>query len=315
MRLVVLYIVLLSIVIGNVNADTSKVSLAVSQTVSHPALDETLRGILDELNKQGFVIGDNLDYKYFCAQGDVILSNQIAAKIISNRPDYAISIGTTSSQSLLNANRANDIPIIFSSVTDPVAAKLVKDLNAPEKNITGVSNFIDVGPQLDLFKKILPNLSKVGFVYNSGEVNSVKILQVLKEAAATRNIEIITSVATKASDVSQGINKLVGKVDAIFISNDNTALSAFSVIVKIALANKVPLFVSDTDLVSQGALASMGPSQYELGRQAGKMIVRLIKGEKISNIRLEFPSKIDVVINEKIAKELGITIPKELLKK
>ena len=152
MRLVVLYIVLLSIVIGNVKADTSKVSLAVSQTVSHPALDETLRGILDELNKQGFVIGDNLDYKYFCAQGDVILSNQIAAKIISNGPDYAISIGTTSSQSLLNANRANDIPIIFSSVTDPIAAKLVKDLNAPEKNITGVSNFIDVGPQLDLFK-------------------------------------------------------------------------------------------------------------------------------------------------------------------
>lgn len=280
-------------------------NIDVIQTVAHPALDNTYKGIIDKLASEN--IKPNI--KFANAQGDLVLSNQIAQKFISEKPDAIISIATLASQSVVNANRNSDIPVIFSSVTDPKEAGLLKD-NA---EVTGVSNFIPLDEQLKLFKEILPNLTRLGIIYNPGEVNSIKILAHLKEIAVQYNIEIIAATASKTTEVSSSINKLIGNVDAVFISNDNTALSAFGTIARISLENEIPVFVSDTDMVEYGALAALGPNQYELGKQTAEIVMRVLKGEKAKTIAVEYPKTIELVINEKISEKLGVKFSKEIL--
>lgn len=288
----------------------------IIQTISHPALDRTREGAIDQLALEGFVDGENIKIQFANAQGDLALSNQIAQKFASKNPDVIIAIPTTAAQSAMVATRGKNIPVVFSSVTDPVDAGLVKDLSAPKANITGVSNFIELDEQILLYKQILPKMTKLGFIYNTGEANSIKILEALKEKASEYGIEVISVVANRTTEVSGAVSKIISKkVDAIFISNDNTALAAFGVITKAALSARIPVFVSDTDMVKKGALASLGPNQYEIGRQTGKMVAAILHGKKIKDIGVEFPTKVELVLNVELAKELGITFSEEVLNK
>ena len=284
----------------------------IIQIVAHPALDITRKGMIDQLALDGFIDGKNISIKFANAQGDLVLSNQIARKFASEEPDCIVAIGTTAAQSVARTNKK----VVFSSVTDPLGVKLVNNLVTPEANVTGVSNFVRLDEQMQLFKSILPKMRRLGFIYNPGdEANSGKILQELKIQAAKQDIEIISAVASKATEVSVATDKLIGKVDAIFISNDNNALSAFAIITKTAFAARIPVFVSDTDLVENGALASLGPNQYEIGKQTGKMVSAILHGKPIKDLPVEFPLKKELVLNQKLAQELGIIFPEELLLK
>lgn len=311
-KLIVLIIGILSFYSLAHGANNLK-QVSIIQTIAHPALDQTYKGIIDELSSQGFIDNETVKINFSIAQGDPSLSNQIAQKFVSKNSDIIVAIGTTSSQSAMSATRKYKLPIIFSSVTDPIDAGLLNNLNQPEKNITGVSNSIELDQQLFLFKKIIPSLTKLGFIYNPGENNSVRILQLLKDISKSHNIEIITSVASRTSEISTAANKLINKVDAIFVSNDNTALSAFGIITKLASKNKIPIFVSDTDIVKNGALASLGPNQYQIGRQTGKMIISNLNGKSIHDMPVEFPKNIELIINQKIAKDLGVIFPEDII--
>ncbi len=313
--------IIIALIIGalllNISAysqDTLK-KVYIIQTIAHPALDRTYEGIIAGLSAEGFVDGKNIELKFANAQGDIVLSNQIAQKFVSSDPSVIVAIATSAAQSAASATRNNDIPVVFSSVTDPIGAGLVKNLNQPGANVTGVSNFVKLDQQLELFKQVLPKLSKLGFIYNSGEANSVKILESLQAEAKLQGVEIVTSVAGKTTEVLAATNKLIGKVDAIFISNDNTALAAFGVITKSALAAKIPVFVSDTDMVINGALAALGPNQYNLGKQTAKIITAILNGKPIKDLPVEFPQAVELVLNEKIATELGISFSPETLAK
>jgi putative ABC transport system substrate-binding protein len=290
-------------------------TLYISQIISHPALDATRKGILDELRAEGFIEGKNLIYKFATSQGDLTLSSQIASKFLSLKPKVIVAIGTGAAQPLVKQGANKKIPIVFSSITDPIGAGLIVNSAKNGGNVSGVSNFIELKSQLDLFKKIVPHLTKLGFIYNQGEVNSIKILKELKAIAADENISIIESGVNRTVEISSATNKLIGKVDAIFISNDNTALSAFKVIATIADYNKIPLFVSDTDLIKQGALASLGPNQYELGRQTGKMIAKIFNGKNIEDMKVEYPQKITLAINIKQANKIKVSIPAAVIAK
>jgi putative ABC transport system substrate-binding protein len=307
-KIVIVAIVIAILSLSLAKAKDNRKTLYISQVVNHPALDITRQGIIDELEKQGFYAGKNLNYEFATSQGDIVISNQIAKKFISKQPDCIIAIGTTVAQSLANANKEAKIPLIYSSVTDPSSASLVN-------NITGVSNFIGLSKQLTFYKEMMPSLTKLGFIYNPGEVNSVQILNLLKKESNNFNIEITSTVANKTSDIAMATAQLVGRVDAIFISNDNTALSAFNLIAKICQQSKIPLFVSDTDLVEQGALASIGPNQYDIGIQTGKMAARILNGTNISDIKPELPKDLKIVINNKLAKKIGFTIPDQIIAK
>lgn len=281
------------------------IEVVILQIVDHPALTATRRGIEDELKMAA------ISYQYESAQGNPALASQIAQKFVGSDPKVLVGIGTAASQALAAEDRLQ-IPIVFSSVTDPLKAKLLTNLKHPEGIVTGVSNYIEISKSLDFLKKVLPNLSKLGIIYNPGEVNSVLLVEETKNKASHFGISVVTAVANNSAEVSTATRRLMNEVDAIFINNDNTALSAFESITKIAAQHNKPVFVSDIDLVKQGALGALGPNQYMLGRQTGKMILKILKGEKIQEIPVEFPDKTDTVINMETLKRLNLTLPSGL---
>lgn len=281
-------------------SDSPKITrISISQVIEHPALNETRRGIIDGLKKAGFEVGKNLILDIEFAQGKSDVAMQIAQKFIGTSPNVMVGIGTTSSQALAFLAKRKNIPVVFASVTDPLGAKLVKTLNQPGYLVTGVSNFTALKPQFELFKKQIPHLKRLGVVYNPGEANSLAMLEKSMEAAKEMGLKIVPSPALKTSEVSVATRNLIGKAEAIFINNDNTALAAFESVVKAASEGHMPVFASDTDMVERGAAAALGPNQYELGIQAANLIVKILKGDSPSTMPVEFPIKLETKINPK----------------
>lgn len=287
----------------------------ISKVIEHPALDETERGMVDYLLENDYTKVAKLDLRVSSAQGSSLLAAQIASKFMGNDPDVVVGIGTISAQSLAKYAVQGQTKLVFSSVTDPLGAKLIVSGEKLQRNITGVSNFVDLEPQIALFKEVLPNLKLLGVIYNPSEINSYAINAKLNEICPKYGITVIKVGATRTGEVPQATLSIIEKVDAFFISNDNTALSALPTIINIANKSKKPVFVSDVDAVSQGALLALGPNQYDLGRQTGKMIVELLKGVELIKLPVQYPLKTDLVVNLKAADTIGITLPKSVLKK
>lgn len=290
-----------------------KYKVYISQLVKHPALDETTRGIIEGLKERGYINGSNIEIQTADAQGNVTLATQIAQNFVNSEPDIVVGVATIAAQSLYKYAREGRTKLVFASVTDPVAAKLAQSIDQPGGNTSGVSNYVDLVPQIEMFKKLVPDLQKLGFIYNPGEMNSLSLINKLKEECAKLEIELVTMAATKSSEVQQSVRNLAQKVDAIFVSNDNTALSALKTIANESTRQNIPVFVSDTDIVNQGALAALGPSQYDVGVKTAEMIDRVLKGEDISNISVEFPDKMELVINLKAAAAIGVVVPDEMI--
>ncbi|WP_339051765.1 ABC transporter substrate-binding protein [Candidatus Lariskella endosymbiont of Epinotia ramella] len=206
--------------------------------------------------------GQNLELHVESSQGSQSLAAQIASKFVSQNPDVLVAVGTISAQSFLKHIAQNKkLQLVFSSVSDPKAARLTNVQGKSTQNISGVSNFIDLKSQIELFTKLQPNLKRLGILYNPGEANSVTILGQLIEVCRTFGIEIVTQTASRTSEIAQATAKLASNVDAIFINNDNTALNSIKIIISIAAKQNVPVYVSDTDCVEFGALAALGANQ------------------------------------------------------
>ncbi len=296
---------------SNSDANLKPIKIAILQIVEHEALNATRRGIVDELKASG----KNFDIVYESAQGNPALASQIAQKFVGMSPEILVGLGTTATQSLISSNRTQKIPLIFSSVTDPISSRIVKNLKEPGDSVTGASNYIDPQRQFETFKEILPNLKRLGVIYNPGEANSVVLLDSMEKIAPNLGLTLVNAAANGSVQVADATLSLIGKVDAIFINNDNTALSAFDSIVKIATQHDIPVFVSDTDMLNKGALAALGPDQYDLGRQTGKLILRVLEENNPGSIPVLFPEKVELLINFKAAKALNLTIPQSVIEK
>lgn len=286
------------------------INIYISKIVDHPALDATAKGIVDALKAAGYD-GSKINVRIESAQGNPVLAQQIASKFFNLKPTLVVGIGTVSAQSFAKQALEKKVKLVFSSITDPAGAGLV---TKEPGSIYGVSNFIDLEPQLALFKEIMPKLKTIGVLYNPGEGNSVSIVKKLEVVCPKLGLKLATQTIAKTADVAQGITKLAQTVDAIFISNDNTALSAMPLIIKTAEKAGIPVFVSDTDAVETGAVAALGPNQYEVGQQTGRMMVHLLRGQPMP-AAVEYPSKTDLMLNLDGATKVGITIPKALMQK
>ena len=290
---------LISIIIAlllSSNAFAAKI--LISKTIDHPALDATTRGIIAGLASAGYENGKGSEIRIESAQGNAPLASQIASKFVSQNPDIVIGVGTVSAQSFIKYAASRRVKMVFSTVTDPLGASLVKSLDKPGNNISGVSNFVPLEPQLELFKKMQPNLKKLGILYNPAELNSVSIVKKLEILCPKLGLILVKQTITKTSDAAQNTAKLASDVDAIFISNDNTALSALQSIIAASKKARIPVYVSDTDAVKLGAKAALGPDQYEIGLQTARMIVRVLKGGDINMMKVEFPDKTDLVMGK-----------------
>jgi putative ABC transport system substrate-binding protein len=205
-------------------------------------------------------------------------------------------------------------PMLFTAVTDPLAAGLVKDLNQPGGNITGVSDLLPVGEHMANVKRILPELQKLGVLYNAGEANSKVTVKRIRETGKVMGFVVVDATVTKSSDVYQATQSLIGKVDAIFVPTDNTVVSALESAIKVCTTHKVALFCADVDSVARGAVAAMGFDYYKHGRQTGAMARRILGGAKPAQTAVETQKQLQLHINLQYADQMGVTIPTSVLK-
>ena len=294
-------------------AKAAEKHVAITQIVEHPALDACRKGVKDELAEQGYVVGKNLKWSFESAQGAPSTAAQIAKKFAGENPDVVVGIATPSAQAL--ASSARGIPLVFSAVTDPVGAKLVKSMDkANGGNITGVSDLSPIDSHMALVKTIVPQAKKLGVIYNPGEANSATLVNLVKKYAPAHGMEVVEAGAPKSSDVLAAARSLVGKVDAIYVPTDNTVVSAFEAVVKVAKQSKIPVISADTDSVKRGAIAAQGFNYYDLGRQTGKMVVAILNGKKAGEIQPQGVSKTELYVNPESAKEMGVTLSDDLIK-
>lgn len=295
-------------------ADEDKIQIGISQIVEHPALDATRKGFIDYLNENGYPEGEKVEYTYKNAQNNRPVSGQIAKQLVGSEVDLILTIATPSSQDV--AALTDKIPVLFSAVTDPVAAGLVKSLEKPGGNISGTMDKSPVSAQMDILTEVIPEAKTIGTIYNAGEVNSVSSVKDLKAELKKRNMKLVEATAANSSAVKMGAESLVGKVDAIHIPTDNTVVLAFESVVKVCVDNKIPLFAADTDSVKRGAIAALAVDYYKLGRQTGEMAKRILDGKaKIGETPVEYQKELLLYLNPSSAEKMGVDIPKSVMKK
>ncbi len=262
-----------------------KPTVGILQIIEHPALNKTRDGLIARLKENAITT------EVQNAQGNPALAAQIAQKFVANGVKVIVALGTTAAQAAASAAKARKIPVVFSSVTDPLGAKLVKNLKEPGVPVTGVSNAISALEVLSFVKGEQPTIKRLGVIYNPGEANSVSTLVEMKTVAKALDFEIVAVSATKSAECTAAAQNLVGKVGAILINNDNTALSAFEAIAKVAEKAELPLYASDHDVLSQGATATYGPDQYVIGTQTAKMVIEVLGGRHPEDMEVTFPER------------------------
>lgn len=293
----------------SIMAKTAKV--AVSQIVEHPALDATRQGLLDGLKAKGYEEGKNLEFDNKTAQGNPAIAVQIARQFVGENPDVLVGIATPTAQALVSATKT--IPIVFTAVTDPVGAKLVKQLEQPGKNVTGLSDLSPVEQHVELIKEILPNVKSIGVVYNPGEANAVSLMELLKLSAAKHGIKLVEATALKSADVQSATQAIAEKSDVIYALIDNTVASAIEGMIVAANQAKTPVFGAATSYVERGAIASLGFDYYQIGVQTADYVAAILEGKEPGSLDVQVAKGSDLVINKTAAEQLGITIPEAVL--
>lgn len=296
-------------------ADTDKPAktLAITQIVEHPSLDEMRRGIIDELADNGYVEGQNLKVNFQSAQGNTATAGQIAKQFAGDNPDAIVAISTPSAQSIVASTKT--VPVIYTAISDPVAAKLINENDVPiQSNVTGLSSELPIEPQLDNIQKIVPNAKTIGYVYSPGEVNSVVVLNQLKQAAPARGLKILDVTANRPTDVAMATRSLSGRADVIYTSLDNNVVSAFEAMAGAANELDIPVIASDEFSVRRGATAALGVNDYDFGRTTGKMVYRVLNGEAVNTIKPEVMNTLTLYASPKHAAEQGVSLSADLLK-
>lgn len=289
--------------------DNKTYKIAISQIVEHPSLDATREGFMAALKDAGLVEGQNLQVDYNNAQGDQPNNMAIAQKIAGGDYDLVLAIATPPAQAV--AQQVKNSPILFAAVTDPIDAKLVDNLDHPGGNISGAS---DTNPEaitklMDFIAANFKDVKKVGVVLNQGEPNAVIMTDQAEKALKAHGIELVKATVTNTSEVKQAAESLVGRVDALYITLDNTVVEAVSTVIQVANEHDIPFFSSDRDTVERGAFATVGFKYYDHGYQVGQMAVDVLKnGKKVGDMKVTVPDKLDLILNLKAAKEQGIEV-------
>jgi putative ABC transport system substrate-binding protein len=290
--------------------------IGIATIATHPALDATRDGFLEEMAEQGFVDGKNVRYEFGNAEGDMSLAASITQKFVSQKKDLILAITTPISQAAVAAAKNTDIPIIFTAVTDPVAAHLVDSWEKPGGNVTGASDWMDVGHQIGVIKETVPNVTRLGVIYNSGEVNSVVQVNEMKKAAEALGIKkVVEANVSSTADVMLTTKTLVGRVDAIWVPTDNIVINALEAVIKVCEDNDIPLFGSDTNQVPRGLVASSGINMTDVGRESGRMAAEVLRGKNPGEIPVSKGIMSNLAVNPTAAERMGVTIPESVMKK
>lgn len=288
--------------------------IAITAIVEHPSLDTIRQGVIDELAAEGYKQGENLTIDFQSAQGNPATAGQIAKQFVGENPDAIVAISTPSAQTIV-ANTTT-IPVIYTAVSDPVAAKLIDSNNKPiQANITGLSSQLPLAPQFDFIQQIMPNAKSIGYVFSSGEANSVSLGNRLKVELPKRGLTLVDIPAVRSTDVAPATRALQGKAQMIYTSMDNNVASAFESMVLAANTMKMPIIASDEFSVRRGATAALGVNDYDFGRATGKMVGKILDGSTPAQVAPQMMSDLTLYVSPKNAQAQGITLPEDVLNK
>ncbi|WP_304419077.1 ABC transporter substrate-binding protein [Turicimonas muris] len=283
-------------------------NIGVVQLVEHKALDEANKGFVDALAARGFKEGKNVKFDFQNAQADQSNLRNIAQRFTSNKVDLIGAIATPAAQTMANATKTT--PIVATAVTDFEIAKLVKKNDKPGTNVTGSADMAPIDTLVELMLKIYPETKKVGTIYSSSEINSERQVQIFKDIAKAKNLEVKEATVSSVNDIQQAAQSLVGKVDAIYIPTDNTIASAVPALLKITETAKLPIFAGEGGMTKEGCFASVAIDYYELGKIAGNMAADILEGKsKPEDMAIQFQKEFKTLISESSLKNLGAKIP------
>lgn len=283
--------------------------IGISQFITHQSLDATREGFVDELAKQGYVEGKNIEIDLQNAQGEQRNLKTISQQLAESS-DVVLAIATPSAQSL--ANTTHTTPVIFSAVTDPVSAKLVESREHPGGNVTGTSDQSSdaISTQINLIKKVLPKAKTIGILYTQSEPNSVVQKDEAKRLLEEKGFSVVEKTILDSNNVKAAAESLMAEVDMVFVPTDNIISSTMETVKQVSIKHKVPVFGGSTEMIAVGGLYNYGTNYEELGRQTARMLIRVLKGENPENIAVELPEKLELHTNQEMADALGIDISK-----
>ena len=283
--------------------------IGISQFITHQSLDATREGFVDELAKQGYIEGKNIEIDLQNAQGEQRNLKTISQQLAESS-DVVLAIATPSAQSLANTTQMT--PVIFSAVTDPVSAKLVESREHPGGNVTGTSDQSSdaISTQINLIQKVLPKAKTIGILYTQSEPNSVVQKDEAKRLLEEKGFSVVEKTILDSNNVKAAAESLMAEVDMVFVPTDNIISSTMETVKQVSIKHKVPVFGGSTEMIAVGGLYNYGTNYEELGRQTARMLIRVLKGEKPENIAVELPEKLELHTNQEMADALGIDISK-----
>ncbi len=295
------------------NSEKEGYATGISQFAEHGSLDNCRKGFLEGLAEEGIKEGENLKVDVKNAVADMGTAGQISDGFVSDKVDLICAIATPTAQSAYNAAMDAGIPVIYTAVTDPVAAELASEDKTPVGEISGTSDKLPVEAQLKMMRQILPDAKKLGIMYTTSEANSVSTIEEYKSLAGKYGFELIEKGITATADVALAADDLLSQADCITNLTDNTVVASLPTILEKANERKVPVFGSEIEQVKAGCLAAEGIDYIALGKQTGKMAAQVLKGEKkASEMKFELITEPGFYVNNKVAENLGITVPQEL---
>lgn len=289
-------------------------TIGIEQFAEHGSLDNCREGFLEGLKEEGIEEGKNLTVEYKNAAADMGTCGQISDGFAADKVDLMVGIATPSAQSLYNAAMDAGIPVIYTAVTDPLAAELADDEGNPVGEITGTSDKLPVKQQLEMIRQMLPEAETIGIMYTTSEANSEAAVKEYEELAGEYDFKIETAGIATTADIPLAAQSLLEKVDCMTNLTDNTVVSSLPTILEMANEKKIPVFGSEIEQVKLGCLAAEGLDYVALGKQTGKMAADILKGEKkASEMNYETISEPGLYINTKVAEDLGVTVDETLL--
>lgn len=292
-------------------SDEETVKIGLVQLVEHTSLDQIRESIIAQLEEEGYVDGENIEIDYQNAQNEQSNLKTICQGFVADDVDVIVAITTPAAQVAMG--ETDEIPIVFSAVTDPVAAEVVADMEEPGGNITGTSDVISVEKIMGLANDITPGFKTIGALYNSSETNSVSAIEDLKEYAEANNLKVVESAITSANEIQPAAQNLAKKCDIVFSPTDNTVASAIATANSVFIESKIPFYVGADSMVKDGAFATYGVDYEYLGQETAKMIVEIINGADPAQMPVRTMDEMAIYINSQTAKDMGIDIPEEIL--
>lgn len=287
-------------------------TVAISQFAQHESLDDCREGFLLGLKEGGFEEGKNLKIKEQNAQADPGIANQIANQFAADKPDLACGIATISAQSLYNACEKVNVPVIYTAVSDPIAAGLAKKDGSSVGHVTGTSDKLPLEAQVKMIRALMPEAKKIGVLYSTSEVNSESHIKELEKICPKYGFELVAVGISTVQDIPAATDNILGKVDCLNNLTDNTVVNALDVVMEKANAKKIPVFGSEIDQLKKGCLASMSIDYVDLGKETGKMAAKVLKGEDITKMPFLTIDHFEMVYNKDVAAKYGITIPEDM---